>query len=186
MPAAWERRNAVQLGPPRRGAGPNRWRRRIRRTTSPTPAHPACGTPPQSSGSPIAGSPAPSAPPGRRPRGPSPAGPARWPDTSSDAPPTPDATEAASRVYAGIEEDRPAIPRQQLRQHGQHQPISRLVARPCNLPSDHHQLMAQHGDLYVLGVRRATQTDQAKNTRTITNANVRTTMRASLPPTYRP
>jgi hypothetical protein len=42
--------------------------------------------------------------------------------------------------------------------------------------------MAQHGDLYVLGVRRATQIDQAKYTRTITNANVRTTMRASLPP----
>ena len=41
-------------------------------------------------------------------------------------------------------------------------------------------------DLYALGVRRATQTDQAKNTRTITNANVRTTMRASLSPTSRP
>ena len=32
MPLACARRNAAQLGPPRRGAGPSRWRRRIRRT----------------------------------------------------------------------------------------------------------------------------------------------------------
>jgi hypothetical protein len=31
-PAAWARRNATQLGPPRRGAGPRPCRRRIART----------------------------------------------------------------------------------------------------------------------------------------------------------
>jgi len=31
-PAAWERRNSVQLGPLRLGAGPKSWRRRMLRT----------------------------------------------------------------------------------------------------------------------------------------------------------
>jgi hypothetical protein len=32
VPAAWARRNCVQVGPPRRGAGPGPWVRRIART----------------------------------------------------------------------------------------------------------------------------------------------------------
>ncbi len=61
------------------------------------------------------------------------------------------------------QKDRPALPRQQLRQHGQHQPIGRLIARPCNLPADHHQLVAQHGYLHIPGIRRRTKANQAQN-----------------------
>jgi hypothetical protein len=62
------------------------------------------------------------------------------------------------------EKDRPAFPWQQPRQYRQHHSVGGCVLRPDDLAPHHHQLMAQYGNLYVLGVRRATQTSQAKNT----------------------
>ena len=38
------------------------------------------------------------------------------------------------------------------------------VARPCDLPAQHHQLVAQHGHLHVLSIWRRTQAHQTENT----------------------
>jgi hypothetical protein len=61
------------------------------------------------------------------------------------------------------EEDLPAFAWQQPRQRSQHHPIDRCITRPGDLPPDHHQLMPQHGDLHVLGIRRRTQADRTKD-----------------------
>jgi hypothetical protein len=38
----------------------------------------------------------------------------------------------------------------QLRQHCQDHPIARREARPGHLPTHHGEVVAQHGDLYIL------------------------------------
>jgi hypothetical protein len=97
MPAC-ARRNAAQLGPPRRGAGSRRWRRRIRRTEVADTWTPSLRHSPTIRTYPTAGSPSPSALPGRRPRVTSPVDLARCADISIAGPPTRDATAAASCV----------------------------------------------------------------------------------------
>jgi len=61
------------------------------------------------------------------------------------------------------QEDRPPLARQQLRQCREHQPVAGHVARSGDLAAQHHQLMPQHGDLHIFGIRRWTTTDQPQH-----------------------
>jgi hypothetical protein len=69
----------------------------------------------------------------------------------------------AQQRRQGDQEDRPAIARQQLRQARQNHSVGRRVAGPDDLPVEHRELVAQHRDLHVLGVRRLAAADQAEN-----------------------
>jgi hypothetical protein len=57
----------------------------------------------------------------------------------------------------------PALSRQQLGQRGEDEPIGGGIAGPGDLPTQHQELVAQHGDLHVLRVRGWTESDQAEN-----------------------
>ena len=61
------------------------------------------------------------------------------------------------------QERRPPLPRQQPRQHRQHQPIRRGVPGPGDLPAQHRQLVPQDGDLHVLRIRRRTDPQQPEH-----------------------
>jgi hypothetical protein len=61
------------------------------------------------------------------------------------------------------QEDRPPLPRQQLRQGGQQHPIRVPVSRAAHLPAQDRELMPQHRDLNLVGIRRRTPPEHAKN-----------------------
>lgn len=48
-------------------------------------------------------------------------------------------------------------------QGGEDHPVSWRVATPHDLPVEHCQLVTQHGDLHVLGIRRLAVADRAEN-----------------------
>jgi hypothetical protein len=48
-------------------------------------------------------------------------------------------------------------------QRGEDHPVGRRVAGPGHLSAQYQQLMAEYGDLYVLGIRRRAQTDQTED-----------------------
>jgi hypothetical protein len=161
IPAACARRNAVHRRPLRRGAGPRRCRRRIRRTDvadtlTPTLRHsPTIRIYPQRGFSRAIRSTR-STTLGSKPHWPRPvAGYVQRRPTSSRC--------QRSSVEGVTRKIRQRSPRQHPAQHGQHQPVVRGVPRSGDLPVQHHQLMLQQGDLDVLGIRCRTQPDQSKD-----------------------
>ena len=60
------------------------------------------------------------------------------------------------------QEDAPAVPAEQPGQRGQHGAVGRGVPRPCHLAAQHGQLVAEHGDLDVLLVRRRAEPEEVK------------------------
>ena len=93
--AAWARRNWVQLGPPRRGAGPRRWRRRMVRTDVAETFTPSLRHSPEMRTYPQRRCRGPAAAPARLPPDPAVAG-CRWLGTSTAGGSARGATEAAS------------------------------------------------------------------------------------------
>lgn len=67
------------------------------------------------------------------------------------------------------QERRPPFPRQQPRQHSQHQPIRWGVPGSGDLPAHHGQLMPQNGDLHVLCIRRRTDPSSPSTRRSSTS-----------------
>src|SRR6266498_1042055 len=88
----------------------------------------------------------------------------------------------------GDQKERHALPRHQLRQHGEHQPLSSLTARQYNLPVDHHQLVAGRSTASSTSLASGAgpRPTKPKTRLTITNASVRTTMTHSLPESRTP
>ncbi len=60
------------------------------------------------------------------------------------------------------QEDTPPLPAEQAGQAGQHSAVSGGVPRSCHLAAQYGQLMAEHGYLDVLLVRRRAQPQQVK------------------------
>jgi hypothetical protein len=149
--AAGARRNYVQLGPPRRGAGPRRWRRRMVRTevadiVTPSLRHSlamrrwpqrALSRASRSTSSTTAGS----NPRRRRPV----AGLVHRRRNQLAVPP--------KHRRSSDQKDRPTIAGQQLRHRGQHYPVGRRKAWPGHLPAHHGELVAQHRNLHIFSVR---------------------------------
>ncbi len=60
------------------------------------------------------------------------------------------------------QEDTPAFPAEKAGQAGQDRAVGRGVPRPCHLAAQHSELVAQHGDLDVLLVRRWAEPEEVK------------------------
>jgi hypothetical protein len=158
-PAAWERRNSAQVGPPRLGRVPSHCTGGCCARRWPTPSSRAWRTRHRSAGNPSEGSPVPAARPVPRgqDRGPN-AGLTRVrPSTSHEL------LMPAQQRGRRHQERRPALPRQQPGQGGQDQAIGGGVPRAGNLAVQHSELVAQYGDLDVLVVVLGTQVDQPKD-----------------------
>jgi hypothetical protein len=161
VPAAWERKNATQLWPPLLGAGPSRCTHRIARTDvgrygdaefaafpddpQVSPAAVLPGQPHDESDDVLGGTPV--ALPGLR----------------AGLAPAYQFPMPAQQRGRGDQEQRPTLPRQQPRQRREQHPVSRPVAGPGDLPTQHHQLVAQDRDLHVLRIGSRTETGQAQN-----------------------
>jgi hypothetical protein len=63
----------------------------------------------------------------------------------------------------GNQKDLPPIPREQLRQRGQDDPIGGRVAGPGHLSAQHGELVSQDRDLHVVGIGSRTATDHAED-----------------------
>jgi hypothetical protein len=79
------------------------------------------------------------------------------------------------------QKDRPTLPRHQLGQDGEDEPVGGGVAGPGYLPAQHHQLVAQHRDLHVLRIQSRTSPTRPRTRRTTKNPSVRTTTATILP-----
>jgi len=143
-PFAWARKNCVQVGPPRRGAGPIRCRRRIRRTDDADTDTPRLRHSPTILTYPSGDSPAPAAAPGQPPARPSCGRRDRvWvrPATGHQLP------MPAQQRRRRDQEYRPSLARQQLGQSGQQHPIRQAVARPGHLAAQHREQIPKDRDL---------------------------------------
>jgi len=150
-PAASARRNCVQVGPWRRGAGPRWWRRRIGPYRGSRHRHAELAALADNAQVSPAG-----ILPGQAEHQVDHRG-VQGPAASTEggiAPPSADQLAVPSQQSRwGDKEDRPAIAGQQLRQRGENHPVGRRVAGPGHLPAQYQELVAEYGNLDVLCVR---------------------------------
>ena len=149
MPLAWARRNSVQVGPARRGAGGSRWRRKdvgdaglgdrdaeLLQLADDAQVAPAGVLPGQTEdqldrllrqGRPS------------------------WPSVRVGPAPADERPMPAQDRLGGDEERRPALAWHEPGQAGDERPVGPAEAGPCDLTAQHGQLVAEHQDLGIFG-----------------------------------